>query len=115
MISFWLLETNQGIVAQTSCDQATDLDDSGKSSVLAGLTNLPFPRDNGLCTRFATQFTFRRTREQSVILSLIPSKNASIDHAEKLRAWKKDGIDSLGESRFSQILKEASCDISSFH
>ena len=34
---------------------------SGKSSVLEGLTNLPFPRDSGLCTRFATQITFRRT------------------------------------------------------
>ena len=27
---------------------------SGKSSVLEGLTKLPFPRDSGLCTRFAT-------------------------------------------------------------
>lgn len=27
---------------------------SGKSSVLEGLTGLPFPRDSGLCTRFAT-------------------------------------------------------------
>ena len=34
---------------------------SGKSSVLEGLTNLPFPHDSGLCTRFATQITFRRT------------------------------------------------------
>lgn len=31
---------------------------SGKSSVLEGLTNLPFPRDSGLCTRFATQIIF---------------------------------------------------------
>ena len=34
---------------------------SGKSSVLQGLTDLPFSRDSGLCTRFATQITFRRS------------------------------------------------------
>lgn len=34
---------------------------SGKSSVLAGLTRLPFPCDGGLCTRFATQVVFRQS------------------------------------------------------
>jgi hypothetical protein len=33
---------------------------SGKSSVLEGLTRLPFPRDSGLCTKFATQITPQR-------------------------------------------------------
>ena len=36
---------------------------SGKSSVLEGLTDLPFPRDNGLCTRFATQICLPSSRE----------------------------------------------------
>lgn len=34
---------------------------SGKSSVLEALTNLLFPRESGLCTRFATQIIFRRS------------------------------------------------------
>jgi hypothetical protein len=33
---------------------------SGKSSVLEGLTDLSFPQDSGLCTRFAT-LTFQRS------------------------------------------------------
>lgn len=79
---------------------------SGKSSVLEGLTNLPFPRDSGLCTRFATQITFRRAREQGVAVSLIPSNDAGADHAEKLRTWKKDDLHSLGGSKFSETLTE---------
>lgn len=49
---------------------------SGKSSVLEGLTDLPFPRDNGLCTRFATQITFRRAEKSSITVSIIPSPAA---------------------------------------
>ncbi|KAJ5052609.1 P-loop containing nucleoside triphosphate hydrolase protein, partial [Bipolaris maydis] len=41
---------------------------SGKSSVLEGLTGLPFPRDSGLCTRFATQITFRRSSEENIVV-----------------------------------------------
>lgn len=112
--SFWWSETNQGMKSQIFYDQATDLDDSGKSSVLEGLTNLPFPRDSGLCTRFATQITFRRAREQSVAVSIIPSNDAGADHAEKLRAWKKDNLQSLGGSKFSETLTEASSSFSYF-
>lgn len=39
---------------------------SGKSSVLEGLSGLPFPRDSSLCTRFATQIMFRRSAEKKV-------------------------------------------------
>ena len=44
---------------------------SGKSSVLEGLTTLPFPRDSGLCTRFATQITFRRATKERLTVSVI--------------------------------------------
>ena len=56
---------------------------SGKSSVLEGLTSLPFPRDSGLCTRFATQITFCRTALDSDIVSIISSKDANIEHTGK--------------------------------
>ncbi|KAF2184525.1 hypothetical protein K469DRAFT_739242 [Zopfia rhizophila CBS 207.26] len=39
---------------------------SGKSSVLEGLTRLPFPRDSGLCIKFATQITFQRAANYSI-------------------------------------------------
>ena len=39
-----------------SGDQST-----GKSSVLEGLTGLPFPRQDGLCTRFPTEIILEHT------------------------------------------------------
>lgn len=52
---------------------------SGKSSVLEGLTGLPYPRDSGLCTRFATQITFRRTPTTKIAVSAIPAADAPSD------------------------------------
>ncbi|KAH8435114.1 dynamin family protein [Aspergillus melleus] len=63
---------------------------SGKSSVLEGLTGLPFPRDSGLCTRFATQIIFRRMKNLTtgrIIGSILPAANSSAEHADKLREW----------------------------
>ena len=62
---------------------------SGKSSVLEGLTHLPFPRDSGFCTRFATQITFRRSSEKKIFASIIPAKDSSDEHIEKIKEWGK--------------------------
>ncbi|KAF2137802.1 uncharacterized protein K452DRAFT_235356 [Aplosporella prunicola CBS 121167] len=80
---------------------------SGKSSVLEGLTRLPFPRDSGLCTRFATQITFRRATTKSVSVSVIPGKDALPDHVETIRAWKKTDIKKLDKDTFADIMREA--------
>ncbi|KAM3438697.1 hypothetical protein NHJ13734_004038 [Beauveria thailandica] len=55
---------------------------SGKSSLLEGLTGIPFPRGQGLCTRYATQITHRRESKTFIKISIIPGPNAS--EAEKL-------------------------------
>lgn len=81
---------------------------SGKSSVLEGLTGIPFPRDSGLCTRFATQIIFRRDPIASVTVSLIPATNADRNHAEKVGSWKKDDLKRLDKEIFPQILQEVS-------
>ncbi|KAF2136818.1 uncharacterized protein K452DRAFT_236852 [Aplosporella prunicola CBS 121167] len=78
---------------------------SGKSSALEGLTNLPFPRDSGLCTRFATQITFRRSAQASVAVSIIPSKSADAAHAERVRTWRKD-LPVLEQMEFANIMRE---------
>lgn len=79
---------------------------SGKSSVLEGLTNLPFPRGSGLCTRFATQIIFQRSQEQKIKVSIIPDAKSSTDQADRLREWNKDGLQSLEGEIFYEILKE---------
>lgn len=80
---------------------------SGKSSVLEGLTDLPFPRDSGLCTRFATHITFRRTPVTTVSVSILPTANAHPDHATKLKEYKKS-LEALDQQVFADILREVS-------
>ena len=80
---------------------------SGKSSVLEGLTELPFPRDSGLCTRFATQITFRRAPEKAIRVSVIPSASADQAHVDKVKAWHVD-VQKLDAHAFAKIMSEAS-------
>jgi Dynamin family len=79
---------------------------SGKSSVLEGLTALPFPRDSGLCTRFATQITFRRSEEKRITVSIIPARDAGADHTEVARNWVKKDLQTLDSFTFTEIISE---------
>ncbi|KAJ5493353.1 hypothetical protein N7539_002099 [Penicillium diatomitis] len=82
---------------------------SGKSSVLEGLTKLSFPRDSGLCTRFATQIIFRRETHMSkrdIEVSIIPSSDLEAADADKLRAWKRSGAEALEQKDFVSMMKE---------
>ncbi|CAG8945706.1 unnamed protein product [Penicillium salamii] len=81
---------------------------SGKSSVLEGLTRLAFPRDSGLCTRFATQIIFRRSKhsERTIMASIIPDSNVEETHASKLKDWKGKNLQSLDVESFSEMMTE---------
>src|SRR4051812_25777666 len=47
---------------------------SGKSSVLEAITEIPFPRKESMCTRFATQIVLRRAKLTSIACRIIPDK-----------------------------------------
>lgn len=82
---------------------------SGKSSVLEGLTKLPFPRDSWLCTRFATHIIFRRTGAgtiRNITASIIPAQGSILEHAKKMNAWKATSLQSLDRASFSQTMVE---------
>ncbi|KAJ5490256.1 Dynamin [Penicillium expansum] len=82
---------------------------SGKSSVLEALTKLNFPRDSGLCTRFATQIIFRRDSnlvEREISASIIPSSDATPEEDQKLRGWKASALQSLNSQDFGHTMKE---------
>jgi hypothetical protein len=79
---------------------------SGKSSVLEGLTDLPFPRDSGLCTRFATQIIFRRQAKTSIAVSIIPDPKATVEHAAKCRAWTRNDLQELTKDAFAATMSE---------
>jgi GTPase SAR1 family protein len=69
-----------------SGDQST-----GKSSVLEGITGVPFPRQDGLCTRFATEITMEHTdtvdAETEITATIIPSDHRDEAFKEELRAF----------------------------
>ena len=79
---------------------------SGKSSVLEALTELPFPRESTLCTRFATHITFRRSPNMIVTASIIPSQDSSEEHSKKAREWKKTDLQQLDSTTFASIMQE---------
>ncbi|KAI9373466.1 P-loop containing nucleoside triphosphate hydrolase protein [Aspergillus egyptiacus] len=83
---------------------------SGKSSVLEGLTGLPFPRDSSLCTRFATQIIFRRSMGQAarrIRASIIPGPQTPPECVDRLRAWSRSVTGSLEPEAFAEIMREA--------
>ncbi|CAG8949800.1 hypothetical protein HYFRA_00004123 [Hymenoscyphus fraxineus] len=78
---------------------------SGKSSVLEGLTGLPFPRNSDLCTRFATQIIFKRSPLKQICATIIPAKDSSAEHAEQIRKWSRN-IGILNSEAFEDVFRE---------
>ncbi|ORY65220.1 interferon-induced GTP-binding protein Mx2 [Pseudomassariella vexata] len=79
---------------------------SGKSSVLEGITGFAFPRDAGLCTRYATQITCRREDQQSVIVSIIPHEDSDPDERVMIKEFHKT-LDELTDASLANIFKQA--------
>ncbi|KAK3395376.1 P-loop containing nucleoside triphosphate hydrolase protein [Sordaria brevicollis] len=57
---------------------------AGKSSVLEAITGIPFPREAGACTRFATEIRLRRFAESSIVVSIIPDRNRPSSEQKQL-------------------------------
>ncbi|PYH80584.1 hypothetical protein BO82DRAFT_286169, partial [Aspergillus uvarum CBS 121591] len=79
---------------------------SGKSSVLEGLTKLKFPRDSGLCTRFATQIIFRR--DPSLKIRKISGSIISTtgNEGKGKSSWCISDIETLNEREFESMMTE---------
>ena len=61
---------------------------SGKSSVLEAISGIPFPREDNLCTRFATEVILRRAPKDEISVSIVPGKDrALIDHDRLTRFY----------------------------
>lgn len=77
---------------------------SGKSSVLEGLTNLPFPRDSGLCTRFPTQIVFKRSTRSSKEVSIMAAHGQDQSKTDAIASFGKVQVSSLDEHAFFELL-----------
>jgi hypothetical protein len=74
--------------------------------VLESFSELPFPRDSGLCTRFATQIIFRRNPTKRITVSIIPGPDRSRQEIDRLRGYLKEGLVTLTSDEFLEILNE---------
>ncbi|GAO16255.1 uncharacterized protein UV8b_08230 [Ustilaginoidea virens] len=64
---------------------------AGKSSVLEGITGMPFPRKDGLCTRFPTEIIMRHARasDTSIVASIRPSNSSTPGIHQTLAAYRR--------------------------
>ncbi|KAI1919976.1 hypothetical protein LOZ65_004255 [Ophidiomyces ophidiicola] len=63
---------------------------AGKSSVLEGITGIPFPRQDGVCTKHATDIILRHSLENtSINASIIPHSSRDEQKAEVLRSFQR--------------------------
>ena len=62
---------------------------AGKSSVLEALTEIPFPRSDTLCTRFATEITLRCAPSEALHIRIIPADTRSLAEQEKIKAFSE--------------------------
>lgn len=59
------------------------------NAFLLQITEIPFPRKAGLCTRFATEIVLRRQPNSSVTIKINPSKVRPQAEQSKLSAFSK--------------------------
>lgn len=77
----------------------------GKSSVFEAITGIALPINDGICTRFATEVTFRKSSCASAHVKMRPGPNSSPDHRRKLcafsrpHAWLRDIATLFSEAR----------------
>ncbi|KAF2017208.1 dynamin family protein-like protein [Aaosphaeria arxii CBS 175.79] len=77
---------------------------SGKSSVLEAITEIPFPRKENLCTRFATEIVLRRQSTDRVSITISPGDFRNEEERTKLMEFTKT-IESL--HMIPKIIEEA--------
>lgn len=78
---------------------------AGKSSVLEGITGLPFPRQDGVCTRFATEIILQHSvGERQIVATVIPSASRTQSSKMELRKYEKE-LGTFGE--LPQTIEEA--------
>ncbi|CZS99270.1 related to Mx2 protein (GTPase protein) [Rhynchosporium agropyri] len=72
---------------------------AGKSSVLEALTEIPFPRSDNLCTRFATEISLRRANTESLTIKVNPDSSRPTSEQETIKKFEESITD------FSQLPK----------
>jgi GTPase SAR1 family protein len=63
---------------------------AGKSSVLERITGIPFPRQDGVCTKFPTEIILRHNKEEpSITATVIPASGRGEVDKARFRAYRR--------------------------
>lgn len=76
---------------------------AGKSSVLEALTEIPFPRNDNLCTRFATEISLRREPVDRLTVKVIPDTTRPSEEQDAI----KDFSESITDFKDLPVIMEA--------
>ncbi|CAG8949939.1 hypothetical protein HYFRA_00004270 [Hymenoscyphus fraxineus] len=66
---------------------------AGKSSVLEALTEIPFPRNDNLCTRYATEIQLRRANMESITIRVNPDTARPVAEQNEIKLFERTIID----------------------
>ncbi|SMY29303.1 unnamed protein product [Zymoseptoria tritici ST99CH_1A5] len=77
---------------------------SGKSSVLEAITEVPFPRKENLCTRFATEIIMRTDETPSIRARIIPDGQLPTKEHDRLTLFNRTITDF---DEFEQLIDDA--------
>ena len=62
---------------------------AGKSSVLEAISEIPFPRNDNLCTRFVTEIVLRYAAKDSINMRVIPNPDRPQDEQDTIRGFRE--------------------------
>ncbi len=63
---------------------------AGKSSVLEGITGLPFHRQDGVCTKFATEIILQHSDgERGIVATVLPTASRPEQSKSKLQRYRR--------------------------
>lgn len=100
---------------------------SGKSSVLEAISGIPFPKQDTLCTRFATEVILRRAAKVEINVSIVPGEDRALIDRDRLLRFRRElktkddfgdlfksardemGLSSSGKSFSNDILRVEFC------
>lgn len=60
---------------------------AGKSSLLEAFTEIPFPKNDNFCIRFATEIILRWISSNSLIIKIIPDSDWFANEQESIKAF----------------------------
>lgn len=80
---------------------------SGKSSVLEALTEIPFPRSDNICTRFATEISLRRDPTDGITIKIIPDEARPQNEKDRMKGF----TETITDFKTLPVLMEKAMDI----